>query len=96
MFIDFQLSLIYNDFHEVALDVNRISLVFMGLFILHLNIRSFCKHRVELEARLESMLEKPSIIAVTESWIDPSTDHISLSGYTLIVRRNRIKSVAVC
>ena len=68
------------------LTLNSISSI---LTILHLNIRSYIKHQAELEARLESMDQKPTIVAITESWLNPAIEHVSLSGYIMVARRDR-------
>ena len=53
------------------------------------NIRSFLTHRVEMEARIQSLAVRPVVIGITESWLDDSIEHVSLVGYVLVVRRDR-------
>ena len=56
---------------------------------LHVNIRSFLKHSVELEARLDSLKVRPVVVGITESWLHEGIEKVSLTGYTLVVRRDR-------
>ena len=65
------------------------SLSFLDCFaMLHANICGFLCHRAELEARLE-MLGFPTLVCITESWLDSSTKHPTLTEYVLISRRDR-------
>ena len=56
--------------------------------ILSLNIRGFISHQIELEAFL-LLHGLPSIVGITETFLDASTTNISLSGYTLVSRLDR-------
>ena len=59
------------------------------LTIVYLNIRSYSKHRVELEARISQLPTAPSLIIVTESWLDRTIEQVNLTGYTVVARRDR-------
>ena len=46
-------------------------------------------HRVELEARIQSLAVRPLVVGITASWLDDSIEHVSLVGDVLVVRRDR-------
>lgn len=52
------------------------------------NIRGFISHRAELEAHL-ILIGLPNFVALTETFLNPSIDNPSISGHTLISRRDR-------
>ena len=56
--------------------------------MLHVNIRGFLSHRAELEVHLEQH-DFPTVVGITESWLDASTTSPVLSRYVLISRRDR-------
>ena len=56
--------------------------------ILSLNIRGFLSHQIELETFLR-MHGSPSIVGITETLLDASTQNIKLSRYTLVSRLDR-------
>ena len=58
--------------------------------ILHCNIRSIKKHLGELQHRLDTL--KPTLLALNETWLDDSTEQLSIPGYILISRRDRSKT----
>ena len=43
-----------------------------SLVVLHANIKSLVKDAIKLEKLLSDMHYKPDLIAVTETWIEPS------------------------
>ena len=59
-----------------------------GLTILNLNMHGFMAHKAELEVHLESM-SFPALVGITETFLDTSVQHISLSSYTVISRLDR-------
>ena len=63
------------------------------LSLLSLNIRSFRKHRAELEGRLSMLPNKPSVVVITETWLDSNTEFPLLSGYHVAARLDRCNSV---
>ena len=49
---------------------------------MHVNIRSLAKNFYKLEKLLHEMQVQPDIIAVTETWLEPSrTKTVTLPGY---------------
>ena len=60
-----------------------------SFYLFHCNIRGFLCKAAELEARIKLMSVRPSIICLTETWLSPSTASANLSGYSVIVRRDR-------
>ena len=60
-----------------------------NITILHCNIRGFLSHTTELEGRLTLLSYKPMIITLNETFLDESVKAITLSGYSLISRRDR-------
>ena len=56
--------------------------------LLHLNIRCFNSHRPELQAHILHH-QSPTLIGITETWLDASTDKISLPGYSSVSRLDR-------
>ena len=56
--------------------------------ILHVNIRGWLSHSSELEVRLTLLEQLPSIICVNETKLVKSLTSISLTGYTLVSRRD--------
>lgn len=57
------------------------------LYILVCNIRSLRLHGTELTARTET--DQPDIIALTETWLDDSIEHVPTPSYYLMSRRDR-------
>ena len=57
--------------------------------ILHVNIRGWTSHAAELTARIRLMGQKPDLICVNETFLNRTTEHISIEGYSLIARRDR-------
>ena len=56
------------------------------LFVLHLNIRSLQKNFDEFQSLIDNMKNKPHVILVTESWLDPSlSQSYMLKNYRLEV-----------
>ena len=51
--------------------------------LLHLNIRGFISHRAELEAHL-SILKWPHFVAITETLLNSTVAHKTLSRYQLV------------
>ena len=62
--------------------------LFSDVSCVHFNIRGFLSHMHELDALLTE-LQRPGIVALTETFLDESVDDISLSEYVLISRRDR-------
>jgi hypothetical protein len=56
---------------------------------LHVNIRGFISNNAELVASLRPMKVKPTVMGLTETFLDDSVKEVSLEGYTLISRRDR-------
>ena len=59
-----------------------------SITILQVNIRGFVSHCAELEVHL-FMCGMPYFVAITVTWLKSNTEHITLTGYTLISRRDR-------
>ena len=55
--------------------------------VLFCNIRSLHAHLGELQHRVD--LIKPTLVGLNETWLDDSTGHVELNGYTLVCRRDR-------
>ena len=56
-----------------------------SLLVLHTNIRSLGKNVSKLEEQLFDMHYKPDLVAVTETWIEPSRlPKVQLTGYTFM------------
>ena len=53
------------------------------------NVQGFYSKRVELEAYVKTCRDQPDIIALNETFLDPSTEEVCISGYSLISRRDR-------
>ena len=53
------------------------------LKILYLNIRSLKCHHDALAVSVSSLVERPHIIALNETWLDPAdnTKHFSIEGF---------------
>ena len=47
---------------------------------LHVNIRSFLTHQLDLEARIDGLPVRPVIVGVTKSWLPQGIEKVSLSG----------------
>ena len=61
--------------------------------IFHVNIQGFnVRKGAEMVATIQSMKAPPSIICISETFLDGSTDVVTLSGYTPVARRDRCKS----
>ena len=69
-------------FPPLTRDINFIT-------IFHCNIRGFITNCSELDARLLLMESSPSIICLTETWLNDSVGSPSLHGYVVIARRDR-------
>ena len=57
--------------------------------ILHSNIRGFISHSTELLGQIELLTTKPSFISLNETLLDASIEDLTLSGYTLVSRKDR-------
>ena len=67
-----------------------LSLAAFDLTIYHVNIQSFnSQHQAELVAHLSLLPALPILVFLTESWLDSSCTYPTVSGYTLIARRDR-------
>ena len=77
--------LLFRSYHVITLS----NLPHVCLSLLLVNIRSYKKNRVELEGRIDLMDSKPAIVAVTETWLNGTTEQILLSGYYVAGRRDR-------
>ena len=62
---------------------------FSEITILHMNIRGFLSHLAELEIYIDNLPNRPSIITLNETFLDKSVEHIQISGYLLVSRRDR-------
>ena len=60
-----------------------------NITIFHCNLRGFITNSPELEARLILMEKSPSIVCITETWLNSSIGSPSLYGYIIIGRRDR-------
>ena len=60
----------------------------VSLRIVLFNARGFLSKIDELDAIL-TILEKPELVALTETWLDPSVTEIGLSEYVPVSRRDR-------
>ena len=56
--------------------------------VIFLNIRGFLSHQIELEAFLHNS-GLPTIVGITETFLDASTTSILLSGYVLVSKLDR-------
>ena len=65
------------------------SVDFQRLTIFHINIRELLSHAAELEAQIQLMEERPSIITLNERFLDNSVEDFTISGYILVSRRDR-------
>ena len=57
--------------------------------VLHVNIRGWLSHFVELEAHVCLLPYKPMIIFVNETFLDESVESITFDGYEVICRHDR-------
>ena len=57
--------------------------------ILHVNIRGWASNSAELTARIRFMPARPDLICVNETFLDRTTEHVWIEGYSLIARRDR-------
>ena len=57
------------------------------------NIRSVSKNLDEFEVYINSMSQKPEVVCLTETWLNPSYNNncFSLNGYQTIIASNRKK-----
>jgi len=55
-------------------------------FLLHLNARSLVKNIGNIITELSLLPNKPSIIAVTETWASTDNDYLPIPGYTCILK----------
>jgi len=67
---------------------STVSRSFDKISFLHINIRGWRSHYVELEATLQLMTEKPHVICVNETFLDRGCK-ADLYGYKLVGRRDR-------
>ena len=74
---------------EVLPPANDLSKAALGFSTLHFNIRSInnSEHQAELFAHLE--VHRPDLLALSETWLDASTKHLSIPGYEEVSRRDR-------
>ena len=61
---------------------------FPGFTFLQINIRGFLSHRAELEARL-ALLKFPSLVGLTETFLDKSVVSPCVTGYEVVSRLDR-------
>ena len=59
------------------------------LSILHVNIRGWLSHHVELEAHIRLLPKVPMFVVVNETFLNASVEAVKLSGYDIICRRDR-------
>ena len=57
--------------------------------ILHANIRGWISHMAELAATIRSMMKKPNIVCLNETFLNQAVEHIELEEYKLVARRDR-------
>ena len=57
--------------------------------IFHCNARGIFSKLTEINARIRLMIKKPSILCFTETWLNPCIGRIIISGYSVVVRRDR-------
>ena len=57
--------------------------------IFHSNVRGFITNSPKLEAQLYLMDKRPSIICLTETWLNNSVGAPILHGYAVVCRRDR-------
>lgn len=54
-----------------------------------MNIRGFISHCAELVTKIRLMREKPALVCINETFLDPSVGEVTLEGYQLVGRRDR-------
>ncbi len=59
--------------------------------VFHLNVRSLRKHQVDLEALLSNLESPPSIVCLTETWLNNDDDEqgFRVSGYKSVISKPR-------
>ena len=60
--------------------------------IFHLNVQGLLRNLAEFDALLERA-GRPAFVAVTETWLDRTTESVSLSGYHMVSRLDRRKGI---
>jgi hypothetical protein len=60
-------------------------------FLLHINARSLNKNLSNLTTELNLLINKPSIIAVTETWAATDNDNLVIPGYSAIHKARKTK-----
>lgn len=60
-------------------------------FLLHINARSLSKNLSNLVTELDLLTNKPSIIAITETWALTDNDSFPIPGYTSILKARKTK-----
>jgi len=58
-----------------------------GINILSINIRCLLANLVELNRQLE--LHQPHVVLIQETWLNSSVEHVDVSGYVQVSRRDR-------
>ncbi len=63
-------------------DANKTLASNHALYFLHMNCRSLRRHITDIDALLHSLLIKPVLLFLTETWLDSSHSCLPLAGYT--------------
>ena len=57
--------------------------------MLHLNLRGYVSHIVEVAALIRLMDFKPIIVSLNETFLTQAIEHVELEGYEVLCRRDR-------
>ena len=60
-----------------------------GILVYSVNIQWILTNVTELEYHLDS--HRPHAVMIQETWLDDATEHIMVSNYTVVYRRDRRK-----
>ena len=60
-----------------------------GFSMLHLNLRGYLTHIVEVIALLRQLDVKPFLVTLNETFLTKAVEHVELEGYEVLARRDR-------
>ena len=74
---------------ELSFPTTGFTFTTTGFTLLHCNVQGFTSHKVQLLAHLQ-LSNWPTFVALNETFLDQSTENLTLEGYTLVSRRDRV------